>query len=154
MKKLTTLASALIIAVTAPLANAYSVIDSEVISGTVNSVDLDNNVLIIDKKFGGTASIALPESTYYRLNGESVDLANFSEGVDVRIRRKTVTKAEAPISGEVVRVNKAKRIASIRTHEGKLVKVQLGEAIRISGLVESTSIEDLERGYQVTIAAK
>ena len=151
--KATVLISALIVTLAAPFASAYSIVDTQLITGTVEKVDVQNNLLVINKNFGKPEAVQLPANANIELQGKTTSLSALEAGDKVRVARTTLTPTTKEISGEIVRLNRSDNSASIRTDAGKLVKVKFGNKLRVHGIVESNSIDSLRKGHLVSFGS-
>lgn len=148
-------ASALLLAFSAPLAGAYSLVSSEVIKGVVESVDLQKRevVVVSNAGFQRVVSFAPDAQIDINLDGEAASgLAGLSVGREVRIERNILTPTDETIEGVIVSVNSSKRTAKVRQADGKVVNVKFNEGVRVRTPRETLALGDLKRGYEVIVS--
>lgn len=154
MKKLFA-ASALLLAFSAPLASAYSLVSSEVIKGVVERVDLQKREIVVISNAGFQRVVSFAPNTRLDVNldGETTaSLTSLTVGREVRIERSIMTPTDETIEGKIVSVNSSKRTAKVRQSNGKLVTVKFSEGLRVRTPQETLALGDLKRGYQVIVS--
>ena len=136
-----------------PILNAFSVITAEKTLGTVVSVNVENNELIIqDDKSGELNTFVFTDNVVVVVGDvkySSLDLLEAGQKVAVKIRRKS--RINAPIEGEVVRVNKSDYTAKIReVNSGEILELEFDETVQVTGLIEG-GFNKLDKGQQVRL---
>ncbi|ACR13813.1 hypothetical protein [Teredinibacter turnerae] len=152
MLKKSVAASALFLSLAAPFAGAYSLVDSEVVKGTIETVDASTNTLVLEKANGRETRVGLSEKANFYINGNAIDINDLKAGHEVRINRKTFTKVEDKLVGEIVAVNRKDKTAKLRLSNKETVNVQFGDQVAVSGVKSVSSFDQLRPGHQVVIS--
>jgi|GEM_PF-1256550 len=143
--------AALVIALSAPIASAYSIVSSKVVQGTIKSVDAENYAITLESSSGREQILDIQESAKIYLDGNKTQLSSLVEGQKVRIDHKTYTPVSNTIEGEIVSVNSKKNTARIRTEENRVVVVRFDETPTVKGDIKNGSLASLRKGHQVVL---
>lgn len=143
------LAIAFATTLSAPFADAFSIVDTTVVRGTITSVDAVKNTLEIEKRSGGTETLQFSNNATLYVNGNAVNLDEIAPGHVVQIKHKTYTPADTEISGEIVALNHREKTAHIRVAGKDVVEVKFGSDPAVAGEVDTFS--ELRRGHQVVL---
>ncbi|TVZ39725.1 hypothetical protein P886_4133 [Alteromonadaceae bacterium 2753L.S.0a.02] len=144
-------AIALAISLSATYASAYSIVNTEVVKGTIEAVDEKSNSLVIEKANGREALVTLSENANLYIDGTASEISALEAGQEVRIDRKTFTKVEENLVGEIVAVNRKAKSAKLRLSNDETVNVQFSDKVAVTGLKSVSSFKELRPGHQVVI---
>jgi len=147
----TIVTSALLLALASPFASAYQVVSTEVVKGTIDSVNADANVVVLDHDLG-TQELSLDPSAKIFLDGETAALTDLPNGEKVSIKRVIYTPSSETIEGEIVSLDRKELTARIRVASNEIVKVKFNDGVAVNGLVEDFS--SLRKGHTVIVRTK
>ncbi len=149
-----TFAAALTVALASPFVNAYSLVETDLVFGKINAIDIENNVLVVTKPLGNKEELNLQPYAKIYFDGEKAALKDLSAGQKVRFERTVYTQGTENIEGEIVKLNRKKRIASIRVAHNEVVTVKFGENLTVKGKVNGSDFASLRKGHMVVVRAK
>lgn len=152
MLKKSVAASALLLSLSASFASAYSLVDTEIVKGTIETVDASTNTLVLEKANGRETRVDLSDNANFYIDGDAIDISDLKAGHEVRINRKTFTKVEDKLVGEIVSINRKDKTAKLRLSNRETVKVQFGDQVAVSGAKSVSTFNELRPGHQVVIS--
>ena len=132
---------------------AYSIVTTTSHDGVIHAIDQSaGRVQVLDKQ-GSMHDLAISEATDLRLNQRAEsDLARLEPGQAVSFKLKTLTPASEPLAGTVMKVYKDSQTVRIAPQSGRTpVEVQLAPSVKVHGLAQVNSFEQLKPGYEVLI---
>lgn len=140
-----------------PLANAYSIIDTQELSGTVKHVDPSNRKLTIVDKKDREKTLTLSDSTNVVVGkSRSNNLDGIEPGQEIVWKKQTLTESQKDLSGKIVAIAHKSRTVNLKLEDSNtVVTVKLSNGVSIvDPEARSYAIEDLRRGQSITLRTK
>ncbi|SMF08195.1 hypothetical protein SAMN02745866_00605 [Alteromonadaceae bacterium Bs31] len=135
-------------------ASAYSIVDTDVVSGKIASINSLQNTLVVQGFFGSKEEVMLKPSANIYFDGEQAALSDLSTGQSIKIKRTTYSPTTEKIEGEIVSLDRDSLSARIRVAYNEVVEVRFSDKVKVSGNVKGSDFNSLRKGQLVVVSAK